>query len=182
MKLIPNLLSAARLALAPYFFLLLVRHQYDVALGVCFLAGITDALDGLLARVLKASSKIGAYLDPTADKILLSGAFLTLALDHAMDRWIAVLVLGRDVMILLMAAAAFLFTTVRSFPPSFAGKASTTAQIIFIFVLLLWLCGWAEFQVLNLAKWIAVVLTVWSGLDYLLRGVRYIGIFQHTSQ
>jgi cardiolipin synthase len=181
-KSIPNVLSAARLALAPYLFLALWRHEYNIALAVCFLAGFTDALDGWMARWLKASSRLGAYLDPVADKILLSGAFLTLALDHAIQPWLAILVLGRDLMILLFAGGAFAFTALRNFPPSMWGKASTAAQIIFIFVLLLFLCGWADWRLPRLMTWITAALTGWSGIDYALRGVRYIRIFQHSSQ
>ncbi len=182
MKSIPNVLSAARLALAPYLFLLLWRRHYQMALAVCFLAGVTDALDGWTARRLKASSRLGAYLDPVADKILLSGAFLTLALGHAIQPWLAMLVLGRDLMILAFAGGAFAFTTLRSFPPSLWGKASTAAQIIFILVLLLWLCGWADERLPRLMTWITAALTGGSGLDYGLRGVRYIRVFQHSSQ
>lgn len=180
MKLIPNLLSAARLALAPYLFLLLWRHQYDLALAVCFFAGFTDALDGFLARQFKASSRLGAYLDPLADKILLSGAFLTLALDGALNPWLAALVLGRDAMILLLAGGALLFTTLRNFPPSIWGKASTAAQILFMLIFLLYLCGWADARLAGLMKWIMVAITAWSGLDYALRGVRYSKGFQHS--
>jgi len=172
-KAIPNLLSAARLVLAPYLFLLLWRHQYDVALALCFFAGFTDALDGFLARQLKASSRLGAYLDPIADKIFLSGAFLTLAVDGAIHRWLAALVLGRDVMIVLLVGGAFAFTTLRNFPPSIWGKASTAAQILFLFFLLMWLCGWADARIVDVTKWLAVALTAWSGIDYALRGLSY---------
>ena len=78
MKLIPNLLSAVRLALAPVLFTLLWQRQYRAALVVCVIAGVTDALDGLSARHFKAASRAGAYLDAFADKILLSGSFVTL--------------------------------------------------------------------------------------------------------
>ncbi len=167
MKLIPNLLSAARLALAPYLFLLLWRREYGMALAVCFIAGVTDAFDGMLARRWKASSRIGAYLDPIGDKVLLSGSFLTLALDGAIAKWVAVLVFGRDALILLLAAAGFLLTNIRSFPPSWWGKASTTAQICYVVALLAHFCGFFPMALVELGKWIVVVLAIWSGLDYL---------------
>ncbi|HUA83442.1 MAG TPA: CDP-alcohol phosphatidyltransferase family protein [Bryobacteraceae bacterium] len=169
MKAIPNLLSAARLVLAPYLFLLLWRHQYDLALAICFIAGFSDVLDGFLARQLRVSSRLGAYLDPLADKVFLSGAFLTLAIDGAIHRWLAALVLGRDVMILLFAAGAYFFTARRNFSPSIWGKASTAAQILFIFVLLLWLCGWAEFRLVSGVQWLTAALTGWSGIHYAAR-------------
>ena len=175
MKQLPNLLSALRLALAPYLFVLLWRRDYLPALAICIVAGVTDGLDGLLARKLGAHSRFGAYLDPIADKILLSGAFLTLALDGAIEIWLAVLVLGRDALILLFAAGAFLFTkSTRDFPPSFWGKASTAAQIVFILALILHLTGLADatlfaapfVAIVTLLKWLVAALAVWSGLDY----------------
>jgi cardiolipin synthase len=165
-KILPNLLSAARLALAPFLFMALWRREYGFALGLCFVAGITDAFDGLLARWLKASSKIGAYLDPIADKVLLSGAFLTLALDGAIEKWVAVIVFGRDLLILAMAAGAFALTSIRSFPPTWWGKASTTAQIAYILALLLHFVGFFPLALVELGKWIVVVLGVWSGVHY----------------
>jgi cardiolipin synthase (CMP-forming) len=165
---IPNLLSLARLLLAPYLFLLLWRRQYGAALVVILIAGISDGLDGLLARRLGASSKLGAYLDPIADKVLLSGAFLTLALDGAMEPWVAGVVLGRDAAILLFAGGALLFTkTRRSFPPSIWGKVSTAVQIAFVVALV----GPVVFAIQPL-KWLTVVLAGWSGLDYLRRALR----------
>lgn len=168
---IPNLLSAARLAIAPYLFLLLWRREYRVALILCFLAGITDALDGLLARQLHASSRLGAYLDPIADKILLSGAFLTLALDGAVAAWLAALVFGRDLLILLLAAAGFLFMNARSFPPSIWGKLSTAAQIAFVFALLAHFSGFVPALYVDILKWMVASLAVWSGAHYAWIGV-----------
>jgi len=166
-KLIPNLLSAARLALAPYVFFVVWRREYGLALALCLIAGITDAFDGVLARRLKASSKIGAYLDPIADKVLLSGIFLTLALDGAIEKWLAILVFGRDALILLLAGGAFVMTTVRTFPPSFWGKASTTAQIAYIVALLAHFAGFFPLPLVELGKWIVVALGLWSAVHYM---------------
>jgi cardiolipin synthase len=167
--------SAARLALAPYLFLLLWRREYGVALAVILIAGVSDGLDGVLARRLGAFSRLGAYLDPVADKVLLSGAFLTLALDGAMEKWLAALVLGRDALILLFAAGALLFTpSLRSFPPSFWGKASTVAQIVFVVALLLHLDGYAGEALVTATKWVTVALTAWSGIDYVLRARKFV--------
>jgi len=177
-KHIPNLLSAARLALAPYLFTLLWRRQYALALGVCVIAGLTDGLDGLVARRLQVSSRLGAYLDPIADKILLSGSFLTLGLDGAIEWWLAVVVLGRDAMILLFVAGAFLLTRIRNFPPSIWGKASTAAQIAFIMVVLAHFAGYAAAPLVAGMKWLTAALAFWSGVHYawvglsMARGVR----------
>lgn len=170
MKHLPNFISAARLALAPYLFWLLWRRQYGTALVLFLIAGLTDGIDGLIARHFGASSRLGAYLDPVADKLLLSGAFLTLALDGAIEMWVAILVLGRDVLILLFAAGAFLFTSrLRSFPPSIWGKASTAAQILFLLTLLAHFVGFASETLVTILKWLMIALTAWSGVDYLRR-------------
>ncbi len=166
MKRLPNLLSAARLALAPWLFYLLWNRQYGAALIVIFIAGVTDGLDGLIARNFGAASKLGAYLDPVADKVLLSGTFLTLAIDGAVAKWLAVLVLGRDALILLFACGAFLFTEVRSFPPSIWGKASTAAQILYILVLLAHLDGLLAAIFVTPFEYLTAILTVWSFLHY----------------
>ena len=175
MKQIPNLLSASRLLLAPFVFLLLWRRQYSLALALLIAAGITDALDGLAARRFGAASKLGAYLDPIADKVLLSGIFLTLALDGALEPWLAILVLGRDAAILLFAAGAFLFTeSLREFPPSIWGKGSTAAQILFILALVSHLAGLGSEFVVSGLKWLTVALAAGSGIDYAWRGLKMV--------
>src|SRR5258708_11757370 len=95
-KHLPNILSLARILVAPYLFVLLWRREYGLALVVMFLTGISDGLDGFLARRLNAHSKVGAMLDPIGDKVLLSGSFLILGLDRAIPGWLMWLVLGRD--------------------------------------------------------------------------------------
>jgi cardiolipin synthase len=170
MKHVPNLLSLARLLMSPYLFFVFWRREYKLALVVIAIAGITDGLDGLLARRFGGASRLGAYLDPIADKVMLSGTFVTLALDGAIETWLAVLVLGRDVGILLFAGAMFLFTkSVRSFPPSIWGKASTAVQILFVLALASHFAGFVGEPVVTTLKWVAVLLTAWSGLDYLWR-------------
>ncbi len=170
MKQVPNLLSLARLLMAPYLFLIFWRREYKIALVVIVIAGITDGLDGLIARRFGASSRLGAYLDPIADKVMLSGTFLTLALNGAIETWLAVLVLGRDAGILLFAGAMILFTkSVRTFPPSIWGKASTAVQILFVVALASHLAGFVGQPIVTALKWLAAALTAWSGLNYLRR-------------
>ena len=131
LRLLPNLLSAARLAGAPYAAWLIWRREYEWALLAVLVLGLTDFLDGFLARRLKLTSPSGAYLDPLADKALLVGAYLALGLDRVIERWLMLLVLGRDALILAMAAIALLFTRHRDYPPSLWGKASTLLQIAY---------------------------------------------------
>ncbi len=103
--------------------------NYRLAILLLFIAGVTDALDGYLARRFRWTSRFGAYLDPVGDKLLLVSVYLTLGLRGAIPIWLMWLVLGRDALILAMVAIALLFTAVRSFPPSTWGKLSTIVQI-----------------------------------------------------
>jgi cardiolipin synthase len=165
-KHLPNLLTAARLALAPYLFLLMFRHQYRTVIPLFIVIGVTDVVDGYLARRLHAASRLGAYLDPIADKILLSGTFLVLALTGAIESWLAAVVLGRDVLILATAGILYLTTTRRNFPPSRWGKASTLAQIVFLCFQIGLLAGIAVAPAVIALKWITVTLTFISLADY----------------
>ena len=167
MKHIPNLLSLARLGLAPYVFVLLARREYRTALVLFAIAGLTDFLDGLAARKFGSASRLGAVLDPIADKVLLSGAFLTLALTGAIERWVAVVVLGRDVLILAAAGVLYLMKSRRSFPPSLWGKISTVVQIAFVLVIV----GQAGEAIFIALKWATVALALISGADYLRRSI-----------
>jgi len=161
---LPNLLSFARLILAPYIFLLLWQHNYRNALVLFAIAGITDGLDGFFARRFGAGSRFGAHLDPVADKILLSGTILVLALTGAIEGWVAVMVIGRDVLILIFAGVLWNRPR-RNFTPSAWGKASTVAQIAFVLAVV---AGLANSLVVVL-KALTVALTVWSGIDYAKR-------------
>jgi len=158
--------------IAPYLFYLLWHHQNKLALEIAFVTGWTDGIDGFLARKLHAESRLGAYIDPIADKLMLSGLIVTMAIMGVIDRWLAVIVVGRDVLILLMVGAAFAFTTVRSFPPSIWGKLSTTAQILFVLAMLIHLAGYQDTVTLVPLQWMVTALAAWSGIDYVYRAVR----------
>ncbi len=166
MKHLPNLLTAARLALAPYLFLMMFRHQYRTIIPLFIIISVTDVADGYFARRFDAASRLGAYLDPIADKILLSGAFLVLALTGAIESWLAAVVLGRDVMILATAGVLYLTTKRRNFPPSRWGKASTLVQIVFLCFQIGLLAGLAVAPVVISLKWMTVALVIASLADY----------------
>ena len=101
------------------------------------LAGLTDGLDGILARSLNQKTALGAYLDPIADKLLLSSSFVVLALNGKIRWWIATLVLSRDVLLLTSAAVILVVAGYRPFPPSIFGKVTTTLQILLVFAVVL---------------------------------------------
>ena len=169
MKQIPNLLTAARLLAAPYILYLLWTGEYRTALVWFSIASATDVLDGFLARRFHAGSKIGALLDPVADKVLLSGSFLALGLTQVIPFWLMAIVLGRDLLILGFAIVALARKLRRDFPPSVWGKASTAAQIAYVLFAVGHEAAITPLVVATILGWIAATLTLWSGMDYLRR-------------
>lgn len=163
MKYIPNLLSLARLAAAPFLFWWLWQRQWGAAFAVIVLAALTDFLDGFLARRWGVNSPFGEALDPIADKALLSGAFIALWLAGAMEGWLAGAVLGRDALILLFAGVVILISKDRRrFPPSQLGKISTGMQIALVIAIVIQ----TPLAITAILKWATLALTVGSGLDY----------------
>jgi len=153
--------------LAPYIFHLLWTNRYKTALAWFAIVGITDALDGFVARRFGAQSQLGAYLDPVADKVLLSGTFVILAWNSLIPMSLAFMVLGRDLLILIFAGFAMLSSKkLQPFPPSIWGKLSTVAQVAYALLGVAAGAGYANAVLLFALGWITVGLTVWSGLDY----------------
>ena len=133
----PNLLTLLRLFLIPYLVIQILDGRYGIALTLFVIAGISDGLDGKMARALKQSTRLGQYLDPIADKLLLSTMFLTLTHIGLIPRYVTVLVFSRDFGILLISTLLFATNTLRDFRPSFLGKINTLAQIIAVLTILI---------------------------------------------
>jgi cardiolipin synthase len=173
---VPNQLTFLRLAFLPFFIIAIRYQRYDWALALLVLAGLSDGLDGLLARRLGQKTAVGAYLDPIVDKLLLSSSFFMLALEKKISWWLAILVLGRDGLLLLAAAVILLAVGYVAFPPSVWGKLATTFQILM--VLLVIVLALVENPVLRLARdsctWVVAGLTVFSGLHYSITVARRI--------
>jgi cardiolipin synthase (CMP-forming) len=171
---LPTCLTLLRLALTPVIVVSIVDGRHMFALAVFAFAAFTDILDGAAARTLKMTTRTGAYLDPIADKCLLSGVFLALAVARIVPRWLVAIVFGRDLLILLGVGIVLFLTPERRFPPSVWGKLSTFVQIL---TAVAWMAQNAlQFPVLGslayIMLWPCVGLTVWSGLDYTRRGIR----------
>ncbi len=133
----PNLLTLLRLFIIPFLVIEILDGQYGVAFGLFLLAGISDGLDGLLARWLKQHTRLGQYLDPIADKLMLSTLFVTLTHVGLIPRYVTVLVFSRDLGILLIATLLFVTGTLRNFKPSLFGKLNTLCQIVGLIAVLL---------------------------------------------
>jgi cardiolipin synthase len=173
----PNLLTLLRICLAPFLVAAILESRFALSFGLFLVAGLTDALDGALARVLKQRSQLGEYLDPVADKLLLSTLFVVLTHMGLIPARVTVLVFGRDVGILVVSAILYAAVGRREFIPSLLGKANTLLQVSAVAAVLLYQ--------LNTAAWVAEVrmltldgtmaLTVISGLHYAWTASRRVG-------
>src|SRR6202140_5679995 len=134
---VPNQITLLRLGFLPLFIVSISYEHYRWALLILVFAGLSDAIDGLLARSLNQSSSLGAYLDPIADKLLLSSSFVILAFKKEIAWWLTIIVLSRDVLILVVAVVIILIWGYRPFPPSLLGKMTTFFQIVLVFTVVL---------------------------------------------
>jgi cardiolipin synthase len=132
----PNLLTLMRLFIIPFLVIAILDGRYPVAFALFVLAGFSDAFDGLLARWLSQRTTLGQYLDPIADKLLLSTLFLVLTHMGLVPRYVTVLVFSRDLGILLISTLLFATGALRDFRPSLLGKLNTVVQIFALTVVL----------------------------------------------
>src|SRR6202166_5081403 len=133
----PNQLTLLRMMFVPFIVIDLVAGHYRWALILFVLAGFSDGLDGLLARTLKQQTVLGQYLDPIADKLLLSTMFMVLAILHKIAWKYTVLVFSRDISILCASAVLYAIAGLRDFRPSIFGKANTFSQVAAVFFVML---------------------------------------------
>ncbi|MGB2672205.1 MAG: CDP-alcohol phosphatidyltransferase family protein [Candidatus Acidiferrum sp.] len=160
---VPNQITLLRLGFLPFFLILISYESYKWALLVLVVAGFSDGVDGLLARSLNQRSSLGAYLDPIADKLLLSSSFIILAFKKKIAWWLTIIVFSRDILILVVAVVILLIWGYRPFPPSIFGKTTTAFQIILVFTVVFF----AAFPAFHLARIIHL----------LVYGVTFISIF-----
>lgn len=130
---VPNQITLLRLGFLPFFLILVFYEEYRSALLVLVVVALSDAIDGYLARTLHQKSALGAYLDPIADKLLLSSSFIVLSMLKKIAWWLTILVLSRDVLLLVVAAVILIIQGYRPFPPSLLGKATTLFEIALVF-------------------------------------------------
>ncbi len=171
---IPNILTILRILSIPLLIILLSEGLYHGALILFAGAALTDALDGFLARAFKQKTTLGAYLDPIADKLLLSSAFVTCAILKLLPVWLAVLVISRDVII----SVGILVLIVNSFAveirPTVLSKCTTLAQIVTIGAVILLHGIEKKGGFVQPVFWAAGLLTILSGIDYVNKGLRII--------
>jgi cardiolipin synthase len=179
----PNLLTLSRICLAPLLVAAILDNHYALGFGLFVAAGLTDLLDGWLARILKQFTMLGQYLDPVADKLLLSTLFLVLTYKELIPARVTAMVIGRDVGILLVAAILYAATGRREFRPSLVGKGSTLAQLAAVAAVLVQAMlldhhvavRWVEICK-QWALWATMALVVASGLQYAWIAARRVGV------
>lgn len=170
MKHVPNLLTLLRIALTPLIGLAVLEGGFPKALALCIAAGLTDALDGILARRWNAESRLGLFLDPVADKLMQGVVFVALGLNGAVPAWIVWLILGRDLLLVLFAGLLWMAGIRASFPPTIWGKLSTVLQVFTAFFVLARMGAPLEPFALSLTA----VVTAFSGAHYLARGMAWV--------
>ena len=152
----PNQLTLLRMVFLPFIVNSLVDNHYRTGLILFVLAGISDGLDGLLARSLHQQTMLGQYLDPIADKLLLSTLFLVLSILHKIPWKYTVMVFSRDIAILVTSAVLYTISGLRNFSPSIFGKANTCAQIAAVFFVML-------FQIFSSREiWVIRTVLLWA--------------------
>jgi cardiolipin synthase len=167
---LPNSLTILRILLIPFFIGFLLYEQYEYALGTLLLAGLTDSLDGTIARVANQRTRLGAYLDPLADKLLLTSAFVTLSVLHLVPLWIAIIVVSRDTMLIAGTLLARLTELRVDLSPTLLGKGTTLFQLVYIILVVVLVSRQMDLRLLQPLLYLMVSLTVLSGFHYLYRG------------
>jgi cardiolipin synthase (CMP-forming) len=158
---VPNQITLLRLGFLPFFLILISYDSYKWALLVLIVAGLSDGIDGLLARSLNQRSALGAYLDPIADKLLLSSSFFILAFKKKIAWWLTIIVFSRDILILIVAVVILLVSGYRPFPPSIYGKLTTASEICLVFIVV-FLAAYPAFHLKLLVHILIDLVTLFS--------------------
>jgi cardiolipin synthase len=173
---VPNTITLLRIMCVPVFLSLLAQGDYRLAVVVFVIAGLSDGLDGTIARLTDTRTELGAHLDPAADKLLLVSSYIALAILGDIPVQLMIVIIVRDVVILggfFMSGA--MVGRYMEMAPSVWGKATTCAQILTAIAVLLTRAGWAPIAPMALTVMFAVtaLATIVSGIDYVLRGIRW---------
>lgn len=170
---LPNLISLARLLSVPLEVYLILRSQYELAFWLFVIAGVSDAVDGWIAKSLHQTSWLGSYLDPLADKALLVSVYVTLGYQSQIPMWLVILVVFRDLLIIGGVIMLFAVTHHVRIIPSIASKINTAMQILFAAIVL---AGLGAIQGLSVAAeplgYLVGLTTAISGAGYLVSWIK----------
>jgi cardiolipin synthase len=173
---VANAITCLRVALLFYFLYLVKADRYGLAIIIFLIAGLSDFADGFVARRFNQYSALGRFLDPAADKLLTTAAYIVMALPHQdfvpMPIWLAVAVVGRDVLILLGSLVIYLLTHYKEFKPTLLGKINTFLEIGLIFWYLVFNHFHFWIPLLPVLYGIVIASVVVTGVEYVITGVR----------
>jgi len=169
---LPNIMTLARVLLIPLFVIFIINKLFGWALITFAVAGITDGIDGMIARITHKRTELGAYLDPIADKLLLIAAFVTLAIIEILPSWLAVIVITRDVIILVGFLVLLLINYRPKIRPSLVSKVTTGFQIATILLVLMARYDSIFQQLSTIAIYGTTFFTIVSGSHYIYVGTR----------
>ncbi len=172
---LPNYITLIRVILIPFFINLMIYNYYREALAVFLVACITDALDGMIARLTKTQTTLGAFLDPMADKLLIISAFVTLVLLGKLPVWLVIIVVSRDAILTMGSLVIYFITHDIRIRPSIIGKATTVLQLIVVTLSLVLLNFGTDMGLMTVLQWATAGATIASGTQYVMRGIRMVG-------
>lgn len=178
-KYIPNIVTSARILCVPCLIWMLFHHQYERSLLLIFFMGVSDALDGFLARYYLWQSTLGAYLDPIADKIMLLSAFIAFAILGWVPWWLSVIIVARDIILLTGALFYHLSTRQLTMEPLMISKINTFAQIVLAVSLIYAQVNPLNTQILSILMTLVVCTTIASGAQYVVEWSRRASEFAH---
>jgi len=179
---IPNFLTILRALLTPVLVILLLEERLSEALVVFIIAGVTDGLDGLIARLYKQKSRLGAFLDPLADKLLLVTTYVLLAVQNLVPSWLAVIVLSRDVLIVLGVFVLFMQDLPFEIKPTLASKLTTCTQIITAIVTMASALATPHPLLKHFLFYLTGTVTIVSWGQYMVRGVHIMQEAGHSQK
>ena len=167
-KLLPNIITIFRLILAVPICVMILNEDYSAVLWIAFIAGVSDGIDGWLARKMEAKSRFGALVDPLADKVMLNSAFISFAVIGLLPWWMVAIVVMKDAIVVTGAVAYHWLFSCYEIAPSIWGKASTGVQIVFVLMLLTHQV-YPVFPafILQSGLWIVIVLALVSAAHYI---------------
>jgi cardiolipin synthase len=177
---LPNSLTVLRILLVPVFVGFLLYESFYYALVTLLVAAVTDGLDGAIARITDQRTRLGEYLDPLADKLLLTSAIVTLSVLHFIPVWAVILVVSRDAILLTGTIVANLTEIDIDIAPTWWGKGATLAQICYVIMVILFATEHVSAEAIIPFLAAVVILTTGSGVHYLFRGIQHLNSSDKT--
>ncbi len=168
---LPNFITVVRILLTPLFVIFMQREMFPAAILIFTIAGISDGLDGFIARCFNQRTELGAYLDPIADKFLLMASFITLGIQQHIPGWVAVIVISRDIVIVMGIAVLTIMDIKFRIRPSMVSKVTTFAQLTTVLLTLIYPQNPSEPIIKYAMFWVTAMLTTASGLHYMMLGL-----------